>query len=193
MKKAIGIFNVSILMMLSLTACNNGGNTKAVETDKPKTVIEVVNAPVQTSTASISEIVKNYLALKNALTADKTNEAAAAGKALEATIKSFNKTALTEAQKKVFADVEDDAREHAEHIGANGGNIEHQREHFDTLSKDIYALVKAFGAGQTLYQDFCPMYNDKKGATWLSETKDINNPYYGKKMSSCGTMKEELK
>ena len=120
-------------------------------------------------TVSMAEIVKGYLSLKNALTADKTKDAATAATALEATFKSFNKTALTVEQKKTFEDVEDDAREHAEHIGSNGGNIAHQREHFDTLSKDIYALVKAFGAGQTLYQDFCPMYNDKKGAIWLSE------------------------
>jgi hypothetical protein len=61
------------------------------------------------------------------------------------------------------------------------------------LSKDMYDLVKAFGAGQTLYKDFCPMYNDNKGAIWLSESKEIKNPYYGKSMSSCGSMKEELK
>ena len=61
------------------------------------------------------------------------------------------------------------------------------------LSKDMYDMVKTFGAGQTLYQDFCPKYNDNKGATWLSETKEIKNPYMGKKQPTCGTMKEEIK
>jgi hypothetical protein len=36
------------------------------------------------------------------------------------------------------------------------------------------------------------MYNDKKGAIWLSETKEIKNPYYGKKMLTCGNVKEEI-
>ena len=145
------------------------------------------------STVSIKEIVTAYLQLKDAFTKDNTNDAATAGKALEAAFKSFDKSALTAEQKKTYEDIESDAKEHAEHIGANGGNIKHQREHFDLLSKDMYDLVKAFGAGQTLYKDFCPMYNDNKGAIWLSETKEIKNPYLGKAMPTCGTMKEELK
>lgn len=145
------------------------------------------------TTGTIKEIVGDYLQLKNAFTNDNTNDAATAGKALEAAFKAFDKSALTADQVKIFEDIEGDAREHAEHIGANAGNIAHQREHFDLLSKDMYDLVKAFGAGQTLYKDFCPMYNDNKGAIWLSESKDIKNPYYGKAMSSCGTVKEELK
>ncbi len=146
-----------------------------------------------TTTVSIKEIVSNYLQLKNAFTKDNTNDAATAGKALETALKNFDKSALTAEQKKTFDDIESDAIEHAEHIGANAGKIAHQREHFDMLSKDVYDLVKAFGAGQTLYKDFCPMYNDNKGAIWLSETKEIKNPYYGKSMSTCGSMKEELK
>ncbi|MDQ6756917.1 MAG: DUF3347 domain-containing protein, partial [Bacteroidota bacterium] len=43
------------------------------------------------------------------------------------------------------------------------------------------------------YKDFCPMYNNNKGAIWLSEVKDIKNPYLGKKMPTCGNMKEEIK
>ena len=131
--------------------------------------------------------------MKNAFTEDNSTGAATAGKKLEAAFKNFDKSSLTAAQKKTYEDVEADAREHAEHIGANGGNIEHQREHFELLSKDIYDLVKAFGAGQVLYRDFCPMYNNGKGAFWLSETKEIKNPYFGKSMPTSGTIKEELK
>ncbi len=149
-----------------------------------------VNAKVA---ASIKEIVGSYLQLKNALVNDKTNESATAGAALETTFKKFDKKELAPQQKKVYEDVEDDAREHAEHIAANAGKIEHQREHFDMLSKDIYDLVKTFGSPQLLYKDFCPMYNDNKGAIWLSEKKEIRNPYYGKKMLTCGSVKEEIK
>ena len=142
---------------------------------------------------SIKVIVSAYLQLKNAFTKDNTTEAATTGTKLEAAFKNFDKTSLTATQKKIFEDVEDDAREHAEHIGKNGGNIAHQREHFEMLSKDIYDLVKTFGGGQVLYKDFCPMYNNKKGAFWLSETKEIKNPYLGKSMPTCGTIKEEIK
>lgn len=149
-------------------------------------------ASVNTATA-IKEIIDRYIDLKNALVNDNTNQAAAKGKALESAFKNFDKKDLTAKQKKIYDDVEDDAQEHAEHIGANGGNIEHQREHFVMLSKDIYDLVKAFGSEQPLYEFFCPMANDGKGAMWLSEYKEVKNPYFGKKMMTCGSVKEEIK
>jgi len=30
------------------------------------------------------------------------------------------------------------------------------------------------------------------GANWLSESKEISNPYLGQSMPTCGTVKEEL-
>jgi predicted membrane-bound mannosyltransferase len=141
----------------------------------------------------IKEIVSAYLEMKNDLTKDNSADAATSGKKLEAAFKNFDKSTLTAAQKKTYEDVEADAREHAEHIGKNGGNIAHQREHFELLSKDIYDLVKTFGAGQVLYKDFDPMASNGKGAFWISETKEIKNPYMGKAMLTSGSIKEEIK
>ena len=188
---------------ITFASCNNSSN-KSTESQKMSKNTQVTsltdNATITSSSAmdpknpvSIKVIVSAYLQLKNAFTKDNTTEAATTGTKLEAAFKNFDKTSLTATQKKIFEDVEDDAREHAEHIGKNGGNIAHQREHFEMLSKDIYDLVKTFGGGQVLYKDFCPMYNNKKGAFWLSETKEIKNPYLGKSMPTCGTIKEEIK
>jgi len=146
----------------------------------------------QAATFSINEIVSNYLSLKNALTKDDTKEAANAGKAVYAIFNSVNPNSIDPKLKAEYLDIADDAKEHAEHIGANGGNIEHQREHFAMLSKDINDLIKSFKSEQKLYQDFCPMYDGGKGAIWISETKEIRNPYQGKKMLTCGSMKKEL-
>lgn len=169
---------------------DNKGSTLVKTNADTTTTPRVVDAKVA---ASMKQIVEHYLQLKNALAGDETKDAAAAGKGMYDVMAAVDKSALTVEQKKLYEDVEDDAKEHAEHIGANAGNIEHQREHFDMLSKDMYDLVKAFGSGQVLYKDFCPMYNDKKGAIWLSEIKKIKNPYYGKKMLTCGSVQEELK
>lgn len=160
--------------------------TKADTISTPR----VIDAKVA---ASMKEIVEHYLHLKNSLANDKSKDAATAGKEIVDALGRLDKSLLTAGQKKLYEDVEDDAREAAEHISENAGNIEHQREHFDMLSKDLYDLVKAFGSEQVLYKVFCPMYNDKKGAMWLSETKTIENPYYGKKMSTCGSVQEEIK
>jgi hypothetical protein len=52
--------------------------------------------------------------------------------------------------------------------------------------------LKQVVAQDKLYYDNCPMYNNGKGGNWLSETKDIQNPYLGKEMPTCGSVKEEL-
>ena len=184
-----------------LAACNNSSsdkkenNTNAVQpvTLHVDTTKQVALTTETKSAVSITDILSGYLKMKNAFAKDNDKDAAATANEMVKAFTNFNKTALTPEQAKIYNDIEDDAREHAEHIGSNAGNIKHQREHFDMLSKDIYQLVKTFGGGQKLYYDHCPMYNDGKGANWISETKDIANPYLGKSMPTCGTVKEELK
>jgi len=61
------------------------------------------------------------------------------------------------------------------------------------LSDEIYTVVKSFNLQENLYRDYCEMYNNGKGAYWISETKEIKNPYLGKQMPTCGEVKEEIK
>jgi hypothetical protein len=192
---------VLIVTATTMVACNSNRSTENQKRIKDTLTKQSNDSTLKTlsivgdsqNKIAIKEIVSIYLLLKNAFTEDNSTAAANAGKKLEAAIKNFRKDDLTADQKKAFEDIEDDAREHAEHIGKNGGNIAHQREHFEMLSKDIYDLVKTFGGGQVLYKDFCPMYNNGKGAFWLSESKEIKNPYFGKTMPICGNIVEELR
>ena len=193
-------FGLLAFTAIAFTACgsnnsNSTNNQSAVaETTAAKQAVDTTPVNTAAATVSIKDIIGAYLQMKNAFTKDNTSEAATAGKTLQAAFINFDTKTLSPQQQKAFADITDDAKEHAEHIGANGGNIAHQREHFDMLSKDMADLIKTFGnGGQTLYKDFCPMYNKGKGAYWISETKEIKNPYYGKAMSTCGTVKEEIK
>ena len=181
------------LAMLLFSACNSGikdtGDTdKSIDTGQTGFTTKTIEAVSPTKS-----IVTEYLNLKNALTKDDDKTAAQAGKSLVEAIAAVDKASLSTEQSKVFTDIADDAKEHSEHIGANAGNIKHQREHFETLSQEIYDLVKAGGRpGQELYYDNCPMYNNGKGGNWLSETKEIQNPYLGKGMQTCCSIKEEL-
>ncbi|MFV0573116.1 MAG: DUF3347 domain-containing protein [Xanthomarina gelatinilytica] len=134
------------------------------------------------------KIVADYMALKDALVATNKDEAAKAGKILETSLKSFDISSYTTEQQKELKDIIDDAKEHAEHIGRS--KMDHQREHFKTLSKVIIDLVAITGTETTLYQQFCPMYD--KGSSWLSMSKDIKNPYYGDKMLTCGKVQKEI-
>ena len=75
---------------------------------------------------------------------------------------------------------------------ASSEDIKIQREQFSGLSNNAYELAKSFGAGQTVYHDHCPMAFDNKGAMWLSESKEVRNPYYGEEMPGCGTVEEVI-
>jgi hypothetical protein len=208
MKKII--FSVLAASILILSACNNNeSKTKDAEHDMNtmnadttqqtvKEEKEIKTVPVAFTNvdskvaASVKTIVDHYLHIKNALTNDNGAEAANGAKAMEKAISSLDKSLFTAEQKKVYDDMEDDLKEHAEHIGKNGDNIKHQRSHFAMLSEDVYDLVKNFGAGQPIYHDHCPMYNENKGAMWLSEMKEVKNPFYGAEMLTCGTVEEVI-
>jgi len=135
-------------------------------------------------------LVANYLDLKNALVADDKNAAAKAGGKMVSSFNSFDMSSFTSEDQDELKDIIEDAKEHAEHIEKSP--IDHQREHFDVLSKDMIDLIAITGTDKKLYQDFCPMYNNKKGAQWLSATEEIKNPYYGSKMKSCGSVQKEI-
>ena len=73
-------------------------------------------------------------------------------------------------------------------------DIEAQRTAFSTLSDNLYKSIKAYGLGtMTAYYEFCPMAFNDQGGYWLSDNKEIRNPYFGDKMLTCGRVTEELK
>lgn len=151
-----------------------------------------VNNTIATVTPSdyVTDIITSYLNLKNRLVKDDSKGAADNGKLLLASFNRLDTKTLNANEKKEYLDIADDAKEHAEHIGANAGKLEHQREHFVLLSKDVNDLIKMFGSKRQLYQDYCPMADEGKGAIWISETKEIKNPYQGSKMPTCGSVKK---
>jgi hypothetical protein len=67
-----------------------------------------------------------------------------------------------------------------------------KRIHFSALSESAYGLVKAFGAGKPVYHVYCSMAKDNEGAMWLSDSRDVKNPYFGKDMLTCGNIEEKI-
>ncbi|GGK18587.1 hypothetical protein GCM10007962_10940 [Yeosuana aromativorans] len=136
--------------------------------------------------AATAPIIDAYLQIKNGLVADNKDNAAKGGTALLAAFSNFEMSQLNEEQHTAYMDIVEDAKEHAEHISESP--LEHQREHFETLSTDISDLVTLLGTNKTLYLDYCPM----KKTNWLSETKEIKNPFFGSKMITCGNVKKKI-
>ena len=76
-----------------------------------------------------------------------------------------------------------------------------QREAFSSLTDNLYQLLNVVKYDrEVLYLQECPMaFDDTKAAQWLSEQKEIRNPYlglhhptYGKGMLKCGETKTTL-
>lgn len=72
-------------------------------------------------------------------------------------------------------------------------DIEKQRAQFKELSTQLAQAVQKFGVGQVVYYQFCPMADDNHGAYWLSNDKNVLNPYFGSAMLSCGSVKQVIR
>jgi hypothetical protein len=76
----------------------------------------------------------------------------------------------------------------ASHI-TDAKNIEEQRAAFVNFSSNMAEVVKHIKfSPEPVYLQYCPM----KKATWLSQEKNIKNPYYGNAMLTCGKVTETI-
>ncbi|MDN3708517.1 DUF3347 domain-containing protein [Myroides ceti] len=120
----------------------------------------------------------NYINVKNALV---KGDGKSANQAIEVFYKSIKgetnfvlKDALLKATEKM----------------SKSTNLEKQRTAFNDVSTTLWQVVKGSDkVTQPVYYQYCPM----KKAYWLSEEKDIKNPYYGSSMLTCGTVAETKK
>lgn len=73
-------------------------------------------------------------------------------------------------------------------------DIETQRISYSGMSRDIAILIEKEGlfAGE-LYIAFCPMAFNDKGGMWITERKEIRNPYFGESMLACGEVRKTLR
>jgi len=82
------------------------------------------------------------------------------------------------------------ALQHIEHLG----DIKAIRGKFISISNSMIAIAESFDPlSTTIYVQNCPMADSKKGADWLSLSKEIQNPYFGAGMLTCGEVKQEIK
>jgi len=150
----------------------------------------VISANAQaTVSTSINNLTTAYLDVKNALVKDDAATAETKAKTLCDDISAVQTKDMSATQQAAWKSYSDKLSFDSRHISETA-TIDHQREHFASLSKNMYAVLKAFPVNSNeIYMQYCPM----KKASWLSDKKAIENPYYGKSMLDCGGVKETLK
>ena len=189
-------------LSLSLFACGNANTnsnkTSSSEHDHSDMIhVEAYEATASDSdlskkdgTVTITTLIDNYLALKNALVQDDSKAASTAGEMLSKSAAGLDISKLDASKQSEIKEILEVLQEHGEHIAKS--EIDHQREHFEGMAKDFMDLLAISGTDRTLYQQYCPMYNKGKGGSWLSESSEIKNPLFGSKMIGCGSVKETI-
>ena len=149
--------------------------------------MDMINNPIVIED-QLTPVFDSYFAVKDALV--KTDSGTASAKAAEllTAINAVKMEKLTMEVHMVWMKVLGNLKTDAENISKSTDTAK-QRDQFNSLSKNIYALIKVSKLKETIYYDYCPM----KDANWLSKENAIKNPYYGSQMLSCGKTVETIK
>ena len=192
-------------LILFLASCTGG---KKETTENPKSDASTEQAiagdasspeevkvfsPVDASVKiQINGFLKDYFSLNQALIEDNQDHAKVAASKLAETIKKFDMSKLVGEQMDFY---------HIQLAKLNEGlrgieksaDIEETRLELSVVSEAMYNLTKAYHPNESeLYYQFCPMAKNGEGASWLSSTKEIINPYMGQRMLKCGRTIETL-
>jgi hypothetical protein len=138
--------------------------------------------------SSLAPLLTLYYDLKNALVNGDAATAASKAAGFLKAVNGVDMKVLSAGEHTAFMPLQNKLGFDARHI-SEVRDISHQREHFASLSLNMYTLAKgAKLSGQAIYEDYCPM----KKAYWLSSEAAIKNPYFGNEMPTCGQVKETL-
>ena len=140
----------------------------------------------------LNNLLLGYFEIKNALVATDGKLANSKAGEFVKLLAKVEITKMTIEQQTFYKPLAEKIKFDAEHINETE-DAGHQRDHFGSFSNNLFAIIKNFKANKTtVYQQFCPMAFDNKGAFWLSDKDEIRNPYFGDKMLKCGKVTEKL-
>ncbi|MFD1186405.1 DUF3347 domain-containing protein [Pontibacter rugosus] len=140
----------------------------------------------------LNRVLDAYLALKESLVAADEEKIETASTGMMATLLEVNDGMLTSSAHDYWKEKKFFLMEHVA-LCKEADTMEGKRENFAFISEAMIKAADVFGAGrQTLFVQYCPMANGNKGAYWLSEAKEVRNPYMGSQMLTCGETKGTL-
>ena len=181
--------SLSIVVVVLLAACGNnqsdtsqhGNNHEGHDhaATEQSSAQSTPAASVNLKDDKLNAVYQHYIHLTTALTNADAAEAKIASAAVEAGAKEIDGgVSIANAAAKI----------------TSATDLEAQRKEYSTLSDEFITLVKKSGlTSGELYIDYCPMALNHEGAYWVSNSKEIRNPYFGDKMLKCGEVKETIK
>jgi len=185
MKKQVLVFVLGVFILpLGAMAQDHSGHSMKMNNDETTVKHYEVSANFQ---QQLNAVYKASLALNKSFTASDATS-----------VKEFTATLISSVSKVDMTLLKGEAHmawmKYLKPISAElakikvSDDIEEQRKAYVTVSDGLYKAVKSFGVGETVYYQYCPMAK----ASWLNDSNDVNNPYYGSKMLKCGFVKEVI-
>ncbi|MEW5677130.1 DUF3347 domain-containing protein [Flavobacterium enshiense] len=129
-------------------------------------------------------VLDHYLVMENALVASNPEDAKTA-------MEKMHKNVLQLQAEAKGKNYEKEVKFLAAYLEAHSKatSLDDLRSGFEKISKSMIALaeLKVFGK-DALYVVYCPM----KKASWLDDANTVKNPFFGKAMLTCGSVKKTI-
>tara|TARA_R110001592_G_scaffold68626_2_gene210330 strand:- start:20823 stop:22628 length:1806 start_codon:yes stop_codon:yes gene_type:complete len=183
---------------VAMTGHSNHGGTGAPESatqsdhathqGKPKEV-----AISDKAKTALRPVYMAYMAMKDALSFDDLAAAQKASADVSKSLSAINMSLFPGESHDVWMKYSSDMGNALQHI-PHQKSLDEVRKSFQQVSDILIAMSQAFNPmDEPLYVDFCPMADNNKGASWLSLSEEIKNPYFGEAMLTCGEVKTVIK
>ncbi|WP_290625010.1 DUF3347 domain-containing protein [Altibacter sp.] len=181
MKKYIAL-PILLVAIVAVSCKNETKNDEpevvTVETTKESATYEAGTTQAEFNDPKIAEVFNQYINVKTALV---NTDAKAASVAASNLMTAFANVGVEEVALKAAQNI------------VESDDVEAQRTAFVAVTTSVEQLLTNNLKSGTIYKQYCPMAFDNTGASWLSNSKDIYNPYFGDKMLKCGRIEAEIK
>jgi len=167
---------IFVMAIVSLTAmsCKDSKKEDSADTNHSQMNHDTEqSAKTNFSDEKTASVYQHYIHIKTALVNSNSTEAQSGAKML-------------------IENTDDNALKTAVSMIADSDDIETQREAFSEMTAQIEPFLKKALSSGEIYKQFCPMAFNNTGGYWLSNDKEIRNPYYGEKMLKCGKVTETI-
>lgn len=138
---------------------------------------------------ALQPIYIHYFEMKDALAKDDFKNAKETGWKIVKAVDAINMSLFKGESHAFWMNISNEIKDDLQHI-EHYTEISEVRKAFQDVSNSIIKMTNMWHSNsETLYILHCPMVDDNKGADWISVSKKIENPYFGKKMEQCGEVK----
>jgi Cu(I)/Ag(I) efflux system membrane fusion protein len=138
----------------------------------------------ETSQIAFKSVLKPYRKMKDAFVASDTQKVLTFSKAALEELKSVSDSGLGKMEQAHISKIKKMLLSIAE-----SDDLENQRSDFVVLNQNFVPIMKIIEDLEIqVYIQKCPMADNNRGAFWISENKEISNPYYGEQMLTCGSV-----